>query len=262
METSLKDTVLSTMYLLKREQPSFAARPRTMPRTRDTQHAPDGVCPPRGTWERKGRTRHRRVTASLDTNTGHRPPPTATPPPAPFFGIDIPARLDAARPHRITSTALCTSNVYQSKLLSVPLGAVVANASSAVSVLSAELVPAGVPAVSVLELAALLAHGATQAAAVHAKVVAWFGLRCGAAVRKVRGGKAHVIHSRNGGKCEGPHGSNAAHLQVELASDPRAVARGDAGDEDNKSAARRAARADFAAGPFSLRLPHDRRDRS
>ena len=157
---------------------------------------------------------------------------------------------------------MCTSNVYQSKLLSVPLGAVVANASSAVSVLSAELVPAGVPAVSVLELAALLAHGATQAAAVHAKVVAWFGLRCGAAVRKVRGGKAHVIHSRNGGKCEGPHGSNAAHLQVELASDPRAVARGDAGDEDNKSAARRAARADFAAGPFSLRLPHDRRDRS
>ena len=43
---------------------------------------------------------------------------------------------------------------------------------------------------SVLELAALLAQGAWQAAAVHDQVVAWFGLRCGAAVRMVRG-KAH-----------------------------------------------------------------------
>ena len=57
----------------------------------------------------------------------------------------------------------------QSKALSVPLEAVVG------------------PAVSCLELAALLAQGAWHAAAVHDKVVAWFGLRCGAAVRKVRG---------------------------------------------------------------------------
>ena len=61
-----------------------------------------------------------------------------------------------------------------------------------------------------------MAHGATQAAAVHAKVVAWFGLRCGAAVRKVRGGKAHVIHSRNGGKFEGPHAQMPRTFRLSL----------------------------------------------
>jgi hypothetical protein len=42
-----------------------------------------------------------------------------------------------------------------------------------------------------LELAALLGNGATLAAAVHDKVVAWFDLRYDAAGRKVRG-KPHV----------------------------------------------------------------------
>ena len=48
-----------------------------------------------------------------------------------------------------------------------------------------------VGAVFDLELAALLGNGATVAAAVHDKVVAWFDLRYDAAGRKVRG-KPHV----------------------------------------------------------------------
>ena len=50
-----------------------------------------------------------------------------------------------------------------------------------------EVIPAHASAVCGLDLAALLAHGAFHAAEVHDHVVAWFGLRCGAAVRKVRG---------------------------------------------------------------------------
>jgi len=45
-----------------------------------------------------------------------------------------------------------------------------------------EVIPAHASAVCGLELAALLAHGACRAAAVHNQVVARFGLRCGAAV--------------------------------------------------------------------------------
>jgi hypothetical protein len=45
-----------------------------------------------------------------------------------------------------------------------------------------EVIPAHASAVCGLELAALLAHGACRAAAVHNEVVARLGLRCGAAV--------------------------------------------------------------------------------
>ena len=63
-----------------------------------------------------------------------------------------------------------------------------------------------------LELAALLAHGASRAAAVHDKVVAWFGLRCGAAVP----GTAHMLCRAGGRQREGSHAQMPRTFRLSL----------------------------------------------
>ena len=60
-----------------------------------------------------------------------------------------------------------------------------------------EVIPAHASAVCGFELAALLAHGACSSAgaAVQKKVVAWFGLRCGAAVPDGEGQSTHACNA-------------------------------------------------------------------
>jgi hypothetical protein len=83
--------------------------------------------------------------------------------------------LRAARPHATRSTPEATQ--------AAPKGPCDEPRRSQ----AVEVIPAHASAVCGFELAALLAHGASRATAVHDLVVAWFGLRCGAAVPEGEG---------------------------------------------------------------------------